>query len=85
MSYLARLTWDSVPQGDWLARSPKFLARSFLIQSLEDGRRQLLVNDTDGSGWVPLATYIEMTDAQDAAAYYDFWGRLPNHIPRSES
>jgi hypothetical protein len=80
------LTWDSAPQGDWLARSPKFLARSFLIQGLEDGRRQLLtITKGDGQGWVPLATYGEMADAQDAAAYYDFWGRLPNHIPRSES
>jgi hypothetical protein len=83
--YLTRLSWDSTPQGDWLARSPKFLSRSFLIQTLDDGRRQLLKNDRDGSGWVLLTTYGDPFDAQDAASYYDFWGRLPNYIPRSET
>jgi hypothetical protein len=38
-----------------------------------------------GQGWVLIAAYDDPFDARDAAAYYDFWGRLPNHIPRSAS
>lgn len=82
-----RLTWDRDQLGDWRALSIHFVgSREFCIRPLADGRRELMVTAMpDGSGWVLLATYDDQLDAQDAAAYYDQWGRIPSHIPRSES
>lgn len=84
------LSWEDRGQlGDSRAISHKIPSRQYCIRALGSGCQLMMYHDVDpralGQGWVLIAAYDDPFDARDAAAYYDFWGRLPNHIPRSAS
>jgi hypothetical protein len=83
-----RMSWvDGQQPGDQEATSLKSpWSRSYRLHQLANGPWLLLVKtEGDGEGWVLLATYTEYEDGQQAADYYDFWGRIPNHVPRADS
>jgi hypothetical protein len=80
------LVWkERGSRGDWDGRSRRFLGREYVIRSVTVGGHVQLMVHNNPESWVTLATYNDLIDARDAAAYHDRWGRLPNHIPRSES